>query len=663
MRNFLLAFLLLLSPCSLFASAGVVQQTQSTFVNGSTVTAQFPSAVTPGDLILVHAVWSDNTLHVNSIGDTLGNTYSAAVLAQGAANSLMLSTELFYAANVFGGATRITLTLSGSAYLNIFVYEIAGAVASNPLDLTATGNGTGLSVSTGSITTSAQNEFVFVGTGHHFGYDTVGVGFTGLQASETGLDEFQTVASAGTVVSGSATLSATNSTYPWAAFLAAFKTTPPSGGGGNPTLNSIQLTPYSPTLSMGLSQQLTATGLFSDGSTQNLTSSATWAAADGTVATVNASGLVTAAAHGTTTVTASSGSVSGSTPVTVEGSLSSIQVTPASDSLLAGTTQQLTATGSFSDGTSENITGLVGWSSSNTSVATINSSGLATALAGGNSTITATSGAVTGSTALTVTQPAGGSTAVVQTPLVQSNYQWMTPYFLQNPPHFGGASCTPAPCVAQTFLNPNGAGNLILVWVSWNKGGFALSSLSDSAGNQYTHVPGFPVANPSTMDDFWVAYNVAGSPNNKITALFGSGTVKPAYMQFMEFSGLLTSNALDTFSNVSQNQSCTAPCTMSSSPLPTTTQASDLLVAVFDFISCGSSCAALEFTTGSGWSPVAGCDECVGWGGQTVSGAVLIEQQVVSSTGSYTATAVENAVNSPTYNAYLFAFKQAPSGP
>ncbi|MBU4143154.1 Ig-like domain-containing protein, partial [Patescibacteria group bacterium] len=72
-------------------------------------------------------------------------------------------------------------------------------------------------------------------------------------------------------------------------------------------------------------------------------------------------------------------------------------------SLPLGNTVQFTASGSYSDGTTLNITAQVTWSSSNTSVATVNNSGLATAMATGTATITATSGSISGNTTLTIT--------------------------------------------------------------------------------------------------------------------------------------------------------------------------------------------------------------------------------------------------------------------
>ena len=84
--------------------------------------------------------------------------------------------------------------------------------------------------------------------------------------------------------------------------------------------------------------------------------------------------------------------------VSTTPTLTSIAVTPANPSITKGTTQQFTATGTYSDNSTANITSQVSWTSGTTSVATITSSGLATGVAAGSSTITATLGSVSGNT-------------------------------------------------------------------------------------------------------------------------------------------------------------------------------------------------------------------------------------------------------------------------
>ena len=82
--------------------------------------------------------------------------------------------------------------------------------------------------------------------------------------------------------------------------------------------------------------------------------------------------------------------------------LASIAVTPTNASVLVGTTQQFTATGRYSDGSAQNLSGQVAWTSSSSSVARISSSGLATGVSVGVTTILATLGGVTGAAPLTV---------------------------------------------------------------------------------------------------------------------------------------------------------------------------------------------------------------------------------------------------------------------
>lgn len=82
--------------------------------------------------------------------------------------------------------------------------------------------------------------------------------------------------------------------------------------------------------------------------------------------------------------------------------LVSIAVSPANPSMPVAARQQFTATGTYSDNTTEDLTAQVSWSSSYTAVATISSAGLATAVAVGSTTVKASLGSVSGATALTV---------------------------------------------------------------------------------------------------------------------------------------------------------------------------------------------------------------------------------------------------------------------
>lgn|GEM_PF-476838 len=177
--------------------------------------------------------------------------------------------------------------------------------------------------------------------------------------------------------------------------------------GPPPTLESISITPGTASVPVGLTQQYTATGTYSDGSTKDITTSVTWESSNTSVATIDITGLATAVAEGDTNITAAKDGVSSNvaTLTVTAPILVSIAVTPETASIEAGSTQEYVATGAYSDGSTVNITNNVSWASSNTSVATINSTGLATGVGEGETTITATQGEITGSATLTVTAP------------------------------------------------------------------------------------------------------------------------------------------------------------------------------------------------------------------------------------------------------------------
>jgi trimeric autotransporter adhesin len=170
-------------------------------------------------------------------------------------------------------------------------------------------------------------------------------------------------------------------------------------------LVSITVAPPTITLSPPAQQQFTASGKYADGTTQNITSTVTWASSVSTVATINPAGLAVAAAPGITTISATSGTISGNATLTVGAALVSIAVTPATGTVAPNGTQQFTATGAYSDGSHKVITSTVTWAA--TTGATITASGLATGVTpGATSTITATQNAIVSNPAtLTVTNP------------------------------------------------------------------------------------------------------------------------------------------------------------------------------------------------------------------------------------------------------------------
>jgi hypothetical protein len=187
------------------------------------------------------------------------------------------------------------------------------------------------------------------------------------------------------------------------------------------TLQSIAVTPATPSKAKGLTQQFTATGTYSDTTTADITTSVTWSSATTASVTISnaggSKGLATAVNTGSSVITATLSGVTGMTTMTVTAAaLQSITVTPSNSSAPKGTSPQMTATGNYSDGSTQDLTTSVNWQTDDVAVATIanttNSEGLVTTVAQGGCTFTATYMGVTGMTTLTVTAPEVVSVAV-----------------------------------------------------------------------------------------------------------------------------------------------------------------------------------------------------------------------------------------------------------
>ena len=165
-----------------------------------------------------------------------------------------------------------------------------------------------------------------------------------------------------------------------------------------PTLVSIEVTPSNSVIAIGTTENFTATGVYADSSTRDITSSVNWGSSNANVVTMNkhGEGSATAMETGNVTITAMDRAtqIQGNTKLTVTSAvLSQLEITPTNPTIALGTTKQLTATGVFSDSTTQNMTASVDWASSNAAIATVGNDvtdkGLANGLAQGSATITA----------------------------------------------------------------------------------------------------------------------------------------------------------------------------------------------------------------------------------------------------------------------------------
>jgi hypothetical protein len=202
-------------------------------------------------------------------------------------------------------ATGITATVPLGATTGNLVVTVSGAssngIAFTVLPSPAIGS---LSPTSGSVTTSV----LISGTGFGPNQNSVNVTFNGL---------------AGVITSWSAT--SITATVPTGATTGPVVVTLDGVANSNgvsftvtaPTIVSIAVTPVSPLVFVGGTQQFTATGTYSDGSTLNVSATATWSSTATGVATINGTGLATAVSPGQATIQASLGSTSGSASLTV----------------------------------------------------------------------------------------------------------------------------------------------------------------------------------------------------------------------------------------------------------------------------------------------------------------------------------------------------------
>src|SRR5208282_4169631 len=133
------------------------------------------------------------------------------------------------------------------------------------------------------------------------------------------------------------------------------------------------------------------------------TASVTWSSSDPYVAMIAAGGMATGWAMGTTSISATSGSVTGTANLTViPAAVVGLNITPATLFMSVGSSLQLQAIATLSDGSMREMNANVAWSLQGTGIATVNSAGMVTADQVGAATILAQTSGFTASASLTV---------------------------------------------------------------------------------------------------------------------------------------------------------------------------------------------------------------------------------------------------------------------
>jgi len=278
------------------------------------------------------------------------------------------------------GTSTITATyqgVSGSSILTVATIQLL-SISINPanpilpaharLQLTATGtysNGTMATLSGVTWSISCSSGFSWFGWGGHYAT----ISRSGLVSTRGSTNHTCTISAKLSGVTGQTTLTISSM-----------------------RLASLKIVPAHPTIAVGTTQAFRLVGTYSDGvTTVDLTMSAYWMSSSFREAFVNRSGVAYGNRVGSVTITAY---YFGLTPATTtlsisNASLESIQVSPQTATVVLGSPQAFTATGFFSDGSLQDITGVSKWSSSDPAVAVVMQNGIAYSASHGQTDITA----------------------------------------------------------------------------------------------------------------------------------------------------------------------------------------------------------------------------------------------------------------------------------
>ena len=557
-------------------------------VPSGTVQVTYTGAQTPGDLNIVAVGWNDTTATVQSVRDSAGNTYNVAI---GPTSGTGLRQSIYYAKNIVGGTTTVTVTFSQPAtYPDIRILEYRGI---SVLDVTAGASGSGTTSTSGSATTTAANELIFGANMVSTDTSGPGAGFTSRTIthidSDIAEDRIVTVAGG---YSASAPLGTSGN---WVMQMATFKT----ASAPAPTVSTVA--PSSGPIVGGTAVTITGAN-FVAGATVSFGGSAATGVSVVNSATITATTPAHAAGAVNVTVTnpdAQSGTLASSFTYTVPAPTVT-SVAPSSGPIAGGTAVTITGANFVTGGTVS-----LGGSAA-TGVSVVNNTTITAttpAHAAGAVSVTVTnpdaqtgtlasgftylgpaptvsnvapaSGPTTGGTAVTITGTnfaAGATVSVGGSPATGVSVVNSTTITTTTPAHAAGAVSvtvtnadaqtgtlasaftyaaaaisfvkvaaatpqSPSGTVAVTYPGGQTAGDLNIVVVGWNDTTATVQSVLDSAGNVYTLAIG-PTSGTRLRQSIYYAKNILGG-NNTVTVTF-SQPATYADIRVLEYRGVST---------------------------------------------------------------------------------------------------------------------------
>lgn len=202
-----------------------------------TLSKAFVSPNTAGNCLIVAVTLDDTLGSINTIGDTLGNTYGTPTHISGNSTQCWV----YVIPNCLAGANTVNVTFSSPSTVNypvLIIAEFSGLALSSPLDGTppaATGNST--APSSGNLTTSNANDLLFGVCSTDAGV-TAGAGgswTTIITSPDLTAYQYSIVSATGTYAA-----TFTQNTGGWTVIMVAVKA---AGGAPNPVHISTTLAP------------------------------------------------------------------------------------------------------------------------------------------------------------------------------------------------------------------------------------------------------------------------------------------------------------------------------------------------------------------------------------------------------------------------------------
>ncbi|MFI5192747.1 MAG: T9SS type A sorting domain-containing protein [Chitinophagales bacterium] len=188
----------------------------------TTIAITFGAPSTTGNLIVVHLDWDGQTRNILSVSDNKGNVY-ARINGPTNWNGPNYRAELWYAYNITGAAAiKVTAKLSGAptSFSQMYISEYSGIPTSDPLDQNSVAIGNAAAVSSGSKTTTYNNELVYGASIGASGTLSVGAGFNSRSTANNNIIEDKNA-----VAVGSYNSTFTSAGGNWIAQMATFITT------------------------------------------------------------------------------------------------------------------------------------------------------------------------------------------------------------------------------------------------------------------------------------------------------------------------------------------------------------------------------------------------------------------------------------------------------